>query len=177
MPVIESTVHIFVRRRTSKVSWDEALSSSKKFERLQERRNCIRWFSYATCEDNFALVKFAKSLGVTNLDFVKHFIAGDQDDILIREDKTPNSLGAELVGVKPGSNGMNLEAMMKAMKEGKIKALYVMEDDVAAFSDEFEKFLPNLNCWWFMLRMKIKLQCWQILFFRLQHLPKRMGHS
>ena len=129
-----------------KVSWDGALKvAAKSLKDYKSGEIAFVGSAYATCEDNFALVKFAKSLGVTNLDFVKHFIAGDQDDILIREDKTPNSLGAELVGVKPGSNGMNLEAMMKAMKEGKIKALYVMEDDVAAFSDEFEKVLTKLE--------------------------------
>lgn len=129
-----------------KVSWDEALKvTAKSLKDYKSGEIAFVGSAYATCEDNFALVKFAKSLGVTNLDFAKHVVTGDQDDILIREDKTPNSLGAELVGVKSGSNGMSLEAMMKAMKEGKIKALYVMEDDVAAFSDEFEKVLTELE--------------------------------
>lgn len=129
-----------------KVSWDEALKvTAKSLKDYKSGEIAFVGSAYATCEDNFALVKFAKSLGVANLDFAKHIVTGDQDDILIREDKTPNSLGAELVGVKSGSNGMSLEAMMKAMKEGKIKALYVMEDDVAAFSDEFEKVLTKLK--------------------------------
>jgi NADH-quinone oxidoreductase subunit G len=138
----------FIRKegQLQKVTWDEALKVTAKS--LKDYKNGEIAFigsPYATCEDNYALVKFAKSLGVTNLDFAKHIVAGDQDDILIREDKTPNSLGAELVGVKPGSNGMSLESMMKAIKEGKVKALYVLEDDVAALGEEFEKVLTKLE--------------------------------
>ena len=33
------------------------------------------------------LIKFAKALGVTNIDYADHIISGDQDDILIREEK------------------------------------------------------------------------------------------
>lgn len=138
----------FIRKegQLQKVTWDEALKvTAKSLKDFKSGEIAFIGSPYATCEDNYALVKFAKSLGVTNLDFAKHIVAGDQDAILIREDKTPNSLGAELVGVKPSSNGMSLESMMKAIKEGKIKALYVLEDDVAALSEEFEKVLSKLE--------------------------------
>lgn len=138
----------FIRKEgeLQKVTWDEALKvAAKNLKDYKSGEIAFIGSAYATCEDNYALVKFAKSLGVTSLDFAKHIVAGDQDDILIREDKTPNSLGAELVGVKPGLNGMNLELMMKAIREGKIKALYVMEDDVASLNAEFEKILSKLE--------------------------------
>jgi len=69
------------------------------------------------------LVKFAKSLGIVNIAFAHHILPGDQDDILVREDKTPNTLGAELVGVKPGNGGLSLEGILRAIKEQKIKAV------------------------------------------------------
>lgn len=129
-----------------KVTWDEALKvAAKSLKDYKSGEIAFVGSAYTTCEDNYALVKFAKSLGVTSIDFARHIVPGDQDDILIREDKTPNTLGAELVGVKPGSKGIGLEGMMRGIKEGKIKALYVMEEDVALLSEEFEKNLGKLE--------------------------------
>ena len=101
--------------------------------------------AHATCEDNFLLSKFAKSMGVTNLGFASHVVPGDQDDILIREDKTPNSMGASLAGIKPGKGGLSFEEMQKAIKEQKIKAAFILEDDIASISDEWEQALGKLD--------------------------------
>ncbi|MHB8906754.1 MAG: NADH-quinone oxidoreductase subunit G, partial [Melioribacteraceae bacterium] len=138
----------FIRKEgeLEKVSWEEALKvAAKSLKDYKSGEIAFIGSAFTTCEDNFALVKFAKSLGVVNIDFVNHTVQGDQDDILIREDKTPNTLGAELSGVRSGSNGLSVEGMMKAIKEGKIKALYVMEDDVASLNEEYEKILSKLE--------------------------------
>jgi len=138
----------YIRRdgQLQKVSWDEALKvAAKSLKDYKSGEIAFIGSAYSTCEDNYVLVKFAKLLGVTNIDFANHIIPGDQDDILIREDKTPNSLGAELVGVHPGTSGMNLSAILKGIKEKKIKALYVMEDDVVSFSEEWESAIGNLE--------------------------------
>jgi predicted molibdopterin-dependent oxidoreductase YjgC len=132
--------------RLQKVSWEEALKvASKSLKDYKGSETAFIGSPFSTCEDNFALVKFAKTLGVVNYGFMNHVTPGDQDDILIREDKTPNALGAELTGVKTASGGSGVEAIMKAVKEGKIKALYVMEDDVAAVSQEYENILSKLE--------------------------------
>ncbi|TSA25630.1 MAG: NADH-quinone oxidoreductase subunit G [Ignavibacteriales bacterium] len=129
-----------------KVSWGEALNvAAKSLKDYKSGEIAFIGSAYATCEDNYALIKFAKSLGVTNIDFAGHIISGDQDEILIREDKTPNSLGAELVGVQPGSSGINILAILKGIKEGKIKALYILEDDAASFNEEWESTIGNLD--------------------------------
>ncbi|MEW6702652.1 MAG: molybdopterin-dependent oxidoreductase [Bacteroidota bacterium] len=145
----------FIRKegQLKRVPWDEAAKfAAKSLRKLipsgkdyKDGETAFLGSAYATCEDNFALVKFAKLLGVTNIDFIRHLKPGDQDDILIREDKTPNSLGAELVGVKPGPNGKNIEEILKGIKEGKIKTLYVMEDDVALLGEEYESALGKLD--------------------------------
>jgi NADH-quinone oxidoreductase subunit G len=129
-----------------KVDWLYAISKTADYLK-KYKGNEIAFIGspFATCEDNFTMVKLAKALGVSNIDFAEHNIQGDQDDILIREDKTPNSLGAKLVGVKPAQNGMNLEGILRSIKEGNIKALYVMEDDVASISNEWEEALGKLN--------------------------------
>jgi NADH-quinone oxidoreductase subunit G len=101
--------------------------------------------AFASCEDNFSLVKFAKSLGVSNIDFTKHVRAGDHDEILIREDKSPNSLGAELVGIKPLNNGYALNGILQAIQQGKIKVLLVMEDDIASLNDLWNDALKSIN--------------------------------
>ena len=129
-----------------KTEWDDAIKiATRKIKEFKSGEIAFIGSAYGTCEDNYAMVKLAKALGVTSIDFSKHVVEGDQDDILIREDKTPNSLGAELVGVKPSSGGMRLEGILRAIKDGKIKALYVMEDDPASFSEEFEQAISKLD--------------------------------
>ncbi|MEW6507490.1 MAG: molybdopterin-dependent oxidoreductase [Bacteroidota bacterium] len=138
--------YIKVHGELKKVDWAEAISKSAA--RIKEFRASEIAFigsPFATCEDNFTLVKFAKALGVSNIDFAKHILSGAQDEILIREDKTPNTLGAKLVGVKPALNGMNLEGILRSIKEGRIKALYVMEDDIASISEDWEDALGKLS--------------------------------
>lgn len=129
-----------------KVEWNEAIA--KAAAGLKEYKSNEMAFigsASATCEDNFTLVKLARTLGVNNIDFAKHIVPGDQDDILIREDKTPNSLGAKLVGVKPALNGLNLEGILRSINESKIKALVVMEDDIASLSYEWEEAIGKLS--------------------------------
>lgn len=129
-----------------KVDWLTAISkAASSLKEFKGNEIAFIGSAYATCEDNFALVRFAKSLGISNIDFCEHIVPGDQDDILIREDKTPNSLGAKLVGVKPQSNGLKLEGILRSIKERKIKAIFVMEDDAASFSDEWAEELKKLD--------------------------------
>lgn len=129
-----------------KIEWNDALNAAaKELKKFKASEIAFIGSPFATCEDNFVMMKFAKSLGVSNIDFADHKIAGDQDDILIREDKSPNSLGAELIGIKPRLNGLNIDGMLKSIKEGKIKALYVMEEDVTSINDEWESALGKLD--------------------------------
>ncbi|MEG8990012.1 molybdopterin-dependent oxidoreductase [Ignavibacteria bacterium 4148-Me] len=122
----------FIRKNQNlqKVSWDEALNqAANELKKFKSNEICFIGSPYATCEDNFVLKKFAKAFGITKMYFAKHIKQGDQDDILIREDKTPNSLGAELIGLIP-LDKFYKEEIINEIKERKIKALYLMEDDV-----------------------------------------------
>ena len=138
----------FIRKegQLQKIEWDVAISTAaKELKKYKSNEIAFIGSAFATCEDNFVLTKFAKFLGVSNLTFAQHIVPGDQDDILIREDKTPNSLGAELVGVKHGANGMNLEGIQKSIKELKIKAVLILEDDIALLSEEWEQAIGKLE--------------------------------
>ena len=138
----------FIRKegQLRKATIEEAVSvAAKSLKDYKSSEIAFVGSAYATCEDNFLLLKLAKQLGAAHIDFLRHTIPGDQDDILIREDKTPNTLGAELVGIKPSTNGLNMEGILRGIKEARIKALYVMEDDIASSIDEFEQIAARLD--------------------------------
>ena len=63
---------------------------------------------------------------------------------LIRADKTPNSLGASIVGVA-GENGTDgIDHILKGITSGAIKVLYVLEDNIAA-DPRIAEILSNLE--------------------------------
>jgi NADH-quinone oxidoreductase subunit G len=130
----------------SEVGWDEAIarvvSELKSFKKSEIAGIAS---PFATNEDNYVFQKLMKDvLGTKNLDLVQYIREGDEDDLLIRADKTPNSAGARAVGVKPGEGGMDLQGIIRSIQDGAIKALYVLDDDIAAVS-EFAAVLGNLQ--------------------------------
>lgn len=130
-----------------RVSWDEAFSSaSSGLKGFGKDEIAFIGSPYATLEDNYLLLKFAKNIfGTKNIDFMRHFDPSFADDLLRREDVTPNSLGAEAVGIKPGQGGLNLDGIINGIQEGKIKALYILEDDIAAAIPDLENILTKLD--------------------------------
>ena len=139
--------HIRKEGSLVKATWEEAVSKAAK-ELNGYTKNEIAFIGspYATLEDNYLLAKFAGSvIGSKNIDFIKHTDPAFGDDILRKEDITPNLLGAEAVGIKPGQNGLDIDGIFKAIKEGKIKALYVVEEDIIASNPELEIILPKLE--------------------------------
>ncbi len=114
------------------VGWDEAIAKiASELKSFNASQIAILGSAFATNEDNYLIARFAKEvIGTRNIDFVHHY-SGVDDDVLIRADKTPNAAGAEAVGIAPYDGGMHFNQMIAAMKEGKIKALYALEDDIA----------------------------------------------
>ena len=126
------------------VGWDEAIAAvASKLKMLKKNEIAAIGSSFATNEDNYMLVKLLHYLGVKKIDVLPHIKLGDEDDLLLRADKTPNSLGARQVGIKPDANA-NLQSIIKDIANGTIKVLYVLEDDVAAVPVLAEA-LPKLN--------------------------------
>ncbi len=128
-------------------TWNDAVA--KAAEELRTfKKNEIAFIgsAFATCEDNYIFSKFAKSvIGTGNIDFFRYEDASFGDDILRRNDVTPNTLGAELVGVNPGKDGMNISNIINGIKEGRIKALYILEDDIVAKMQELADVLAKLD--------------------------------
>jgi NADH-quinone oxidoreductase subunit G len=114
------------------VGWDEAIALvASEFKGFKKSEIAVIGSAFATNEDNFVAQKFARDvLGTRYIDFLRHEVEGDEDELLIRADKTPNSRGAAEVGVHPANSVSGLEGILRGIKEGQIKALYVIEDNV-----------------------------------------------
>ena len=127
------------------VGWDEAIAKAVS-ELRQFKKNEIAGLgsAFATNEDNYVFLKFLKDVvGTKHIDFMRH-IRGEDDNLLIRADKTPNSRGVEEVGVRPAEGGKNFNAIIEGIKDGSIKALYVLDDNIATVP-EIASVLPNLE--------------------------------
>jgi NADH-quinone oxidoreductase subunit G len=84
---------------------------------------------------------FRDILGTPHLDFRVRSVQREDEDasedgLLRRTDKTANSRGARDLGVVPGPGGLTVAGMLEAAGQGRLKALFVLEEDlVAAFPD------------------------------------------
>ncbi len=139
--------HLRVEGNLIKVGWDEAYASAaSRLKAFSKDEIAVLGSAYATLEDNYVAAKFAKSvLGTGHLDFARHIDPNFGDDILRRDDITPNSTGAEIAGVTPSKNGQDFDGIIKSIKDGKIKALYILEDDIIAIKPELENIFAKLD--------------------------------
>jgi predicted molibdopterin-dependent oxidoreductase YjgC len=84
-------------------------------------------------EDLWALRRLLDALGVMHRDFaVPPREPGEDDKLLIRADKNPNTLGARLAGLGPGAGGLDAGGILDAAAAKKIKLLWVLHHDLTA---------------------------------------------
>lgn len=115
------------------VGWDEAIAHvALELKPFKPHEIAGIGSAYATNEDNYLFGKLMRMLEVNNVDFMRHEKPEDEDDLLLRADKTPNGLGAAMTGIHPMGNGRNFNDIIAAIRAGKIKALYCLEDNIAA---------------------------------------------
>jgi NADH-quinone oxidoreductase subunit G len=128
------------------VGWDEAIARAASEARSFKKAEIAAIGSaFATNEENYLFQKFAVDvLGTKNIDFMRHVVEGDEDNLLIRADKTPNSRGASEVGVRPRDGGLDFAGIMKGIRGGTIKALFVMDDNIAS-DPEIARTLQKLE--------------------------------
>jgi NADH-quinone oxidoreductase subunit G len=108
------------------VAWDEAVATLADL--LLHRATELGVIASPTManEDLFAVRRLCETRGVTRLGFrVPPAVAGDQDDFLIRADKSPNTRGAELIGLDG-----DVAAMLADARAGRIKVLWVFDHDL-----------------------------------------------
>jgi NADH-quinone oxidoreductase subunit G len=139
--------HIRREGQLEKVDWDEAYNEAvTRIKSFSKDEIAFLGSAYATCEDDYVLAMFAGSVvGSNHIDFISHFDPDFGDDILRKNDITPNKKGAELVGITPSKSGLNFEGIRKAIKEKKIKALVIMEDDIVTSVKDIDHIIGNLE--------------------------------
>ncbi|HTK82655.1 MAG TPA: molybdopterin-dependent oxidoreductase [Bacteroidota bacterium] len=128
----------------TEVGWDEAIAAvASKLKMAKKNEIAAIGSAYASNEDNFLLIRLMHQLGVKKIDIVEHVVPGDEDNLLLHADKTPNTTGARAVGIKPDAES-NLQSILREISAGNIKILYVLEDDIAAIP-QLADVLPKLD--------------------------------
>lgn len=139
--------HIRKEGVLTKVSWNEAFQlAANQLKLFKADEIAFIASPYATCEDNFVFKKFAQSVvGSKNLDFLRHIDPNFSDAILRNEDVTPNTLGCELLEISPSNGGFNLEGILNGIEAKKIKAVYLIEDDMILSNPDLENIFTKLD--------------------------------
>jgi NADH-quinone oxidoreductase subunit G len=114
--------------------WDEASAAvASELKLFRKSEVAVIGSAYATVEDCYLLQKFAREvLGTKKIDVPRHSVDGSGDALLIRDDKTPNAKGAAAVGLYSQDPVNGLEGILKGIRDLQIKALVVMQEDLAA---------------------------------------------
>jgi len=113
----------------SDATWDEAIGAvAATLRRLPPDEIGVIASPKMANEDLFALRRLLDSRALRRVAFrVPPRIAGDQDNFLIRADKNPNSLGAELIGL-----GGDTRAVLEAARGRRLRCLIVFGHDLLA---------------------------------------------
>lgn len=116
-------------------SWDEALSIIVERLGALRRANAMDHIgvilsSHLTNEDLYAAKRIFGQLGVTQLVFQRP-APGDQDDLLIQADKSPNARGAQAMGITEGA-----QAVIERANKRQLRALVVFTHDLVELFGE-----------------------------------------
>jgi NADH-quinone oxidoreductase subunit G len=108
-------------------TWDEAIGAvAGAIGRLEPVQIGVVGSPRMANEDLFALKRLVEGRGLRHVGFwVPPKVAGDQDDLLIRADKNPNTRGAELIGLDGDVAGV-----LAAARAGRLRALWVFGHDL-----------------------------------------------
>lgn len=129
----------------SETGWDEALAAVvSELKTFKKGEIAGLGSAYATNEDNYVFQRFLKEVIGSKYVGVAGHAEGQDDDLLLRADRTPNAAGANAVGVSSRTGGDDVAEILRGIKDGAIKAIVVMEDDIAAIP-EFKEIGGNLE--------------------------------
>jgi len=129
-----------------KISWEQAFQKASEILKSYKPQDIMFLGSaFGTNEDNYLLQNLATSVvGTNNIDFLRYEDTNFADSFLKQTDKTPNSFGANEVGVNPGTKGISKDKLLDKIKFGNIKLLYIMDDDLNSYSELLDE-LDHLN--------------------------------
>jgi NADH-quinone oxidoreductase subunit G len=132
--------------KSIEVSWEDAITTAAaKLKSFKPKEIAVIASPYSTNEESYLLKKFAEDvLKAGALAYPEHIVDGDEDDILIRADKTPNSTGLRLLGFDKSAKRSSVDGIMEGIRQKKIKCLFVMHEDPAS-DDAMRKVLEQLD--------------------------------
>jgi NADH-quinone oxidoreductase subunit G len=115
--------------------WDEALdAAAASLKRLKAANQLDRaaaiLSSHMTNEDLYAAKRFFAALGVRNVVFVRPK-PGTSDDLLLQADRSPNTKGAQSLGLAEGA-----DRLLDAAAAKQLGVLFVFSQDLAALYGE-----------------------------------------
>ncbi len=126
-------------KQIKEVTWEEAINEAVSILKSENNNFLIFASAYSTLEDNYVLKKFANEiLGVEDIYYIPHIDESFGDNILRKSDKTPNTKGLELLGIKKINN-----KLIKEIKTGKYNFLLILNDDISLI-EEFSEFKSYL---------------------------------
>jgi NADH-quinone oxidoreductase subunit G len=116
--------------RDAALGWDEALAAlAEALRRYRPEEIGILASSHMSNEDLHALARLADQLGVRAVDHrVPPRAPGEEDDLLLRADRTPNRRGAELIGL----GRAEAAAILDGARQRRIKLLWIFQHDLLA---------------------------------------------
>ena len=126
------------------VDWPTAMAqAAAQLKHCQGLEVAIIASGRMTNEELWLTAQLARTLGVRWIDIVPRF--GPGDDILLSEDRNPNTNGARLLGIT-AEPGAQLPAIVEGVKSGAVRALLVLGEDPTkcGLSLEQLKQLPSL---------------------------------
>jgi NADH-quinone oxidoreductase subunit G len=89
---------------------------------------------FTTLENNFVLKRFAgEIIGTERIVYIPRVKENDEDDLLIKADKTPNSSGLQLLGIKPIDNDF-----VNDIRKKNLKLIYIIHDTITRIPDSEE---------------------------------------
>lgn len=132
----------------NQVSWEEAVRvTAEKLKSYKAEEVLFIGSAMVPVEDNYLFLKLARQkFGKQDVKFIPH-IEGEDDRLLLRADKTPNALGATVIGMVadghyPHAAGETKahKTLLEELKSGRIKAVYALEDNWLTDLNLFEAF-------------------------------------
>ena len=124
-------------------SWTEATSAALAgVKDLKPEEIAVIGSGRMTNEELYLTKKLAKALGTKQLSLVPR--AGEADNKLVSADRNPNTIGAQIIWETKDA-GSKLGAIRKGVQSGKIKALFVLGENLIKHADFSEADLAKLD--------------------------------
>jgi NADH-quinone oxidoreductase subunit G len=111
--------------------WDEAIARIiSEIKNYKPEEVAFIASPFSTLEDNFVLNRFAEEVvGTSEIAYIPK-IEGEDDNFLLRADKTPNSTGLKYLGIKPID-----EKFIKKILNKQFKLVYTLNDSINRLSN------------------------------------------